>query len=355
MSRQRCLAAAFLLVVGIVFPPTTATASDPATMADEPGVQLAHRWRAGETIPFIMVNQIRQNMAITMDAQDAPAMPETKMTIDQRLTGRQEVLEVAEDGTARVRLHYDTLQMDLSSPMMSMSWDSEEEPVEGDATAAELEQSLRPMLENPLTLEITRQGKLLSAEGLEAMAEAMAGAAGANAQALGGVDDASLEQMLQQAFFPLPAEPVAPGDTWSDRQEVPIPFVGGVLIGDIEYTLEGVADGLAQVDLAGTYAYQPSDEPNAFSQMMSSMGDVEMEMSIESGSFGGALTFDVDNGRYDLLRSTVVMAMTMKITPGPDAAEGMPKLRMALDMEVESEVDYGESGSPSRSDESAAE
>lgn len=344
MPRQRFVASALILFLAAVA--VACSSAAPAPVAEPAGVELAFAWRAGETIPFRMVNQIRQNITIEMDDAETsgvPAMPTMEMTIDQVMTGRQEVLEVGPDGTARVRLSYDTLRMDMVSPMISASWDSEEP---GDDEMSSLfETSLRPMLETPMTLEITSGGKILSVEGIEAMAAAMITAGGGDSgmlDSLGGFDEASIEQLIQQSFFVLPTDPVAVGDSWGDRQEMPIPFVGGVLTGDLRFQLTSVDDGLARIDLDGDYEYQPGEEPNVLKEMMANLGDMDTEFAIDFGGFEGEILFDIAEGQYDTVRSALAMAVAMSMIPGAEAADDMPTLRMHMDLEMDATVEYGE-------------
>lgn len=269
-------------------------------------VQLRWQFQEGEELTY------RQ----TQTSHTTGAMGDVTQT--QETVMRQDILRVAGDGAADLRVTYEAIRTVQEGPMGRQEFDSrtDDEPDEpGAAIMARLVGTTFEMTMGP-------GGEIRAVSGLAEVLETMLEAATAEAppQAAGQVRDMlegmfgeeRMEAMMQQGMHVLPADAVAPGAEWSHDLELTLPI--GIASSTYTYRLDDVVEEggrtIAKLGLTGTLGAiePPPDNPMA--------GMLE----VSGGDISGTVDFDVDRGV--MLRASTSTVMSMST--------------MGRDMEVES-------------------
>jgi hypothetical protein len=314
------VAAALVLPTSATGPVPDATATAAAT-AD--GVELSYRWQAGETVPFERRDVLRQTLRATVDLGGG----ETESTFESATTrstrGRFEVLAVADDGSARLRLHHDAFTVEAVTPEATVRWDSSE-PTD-DPAAAELGANLAPLLDHPITFVLAADGGVVSVEPAPVALPVLGRALDVAADQVAPGDEERLARaLLQESFTRLPTGRLAPGDTWSESQTEPLPLVGGRLEGDVTFTVRDAETGptgetLVPVEGAATYRYQAPGSSPALDALTARLGSVEVALDVTIPAAAGHLVFAPETGRPRSSLASLEVLLSLDATPRPGA------------------------------------
>jgi hypothetical protein len=220
--------------------------------------------------------------------------------------------DVAADGTATLRMSYESLKMTMNIPMVGdVAYDS----ADPSASVGPIADSLKPLgalVGQAFTMVVSPAGKVMKIDGLGPIIEkARAGlvAATGGAGGLGGSDinsilnEDSQRSQLEQIFPALPDKPAKVGETWNNAYKIPNPF-GTQAVSQV-YTLKATG-ATTQISLTGTI--KPDGAPGAMGPMTVSMGD---------GKSSGDITFDAKLGRVRKMVTTLSMPLSMSMA-APD-------------------------------------
>lgn len=268
----------------------------PSSSASPGAVTLAWQFRPGDVHTYLMTQHSRT------------AIPMGDMMQTQTIRVRQEVLRVADDGTADVRVTYDAIRSVQDGPMGREEYDSE---AVGEPTGP-MERMLAMMVGASYEVTMAPDGEVLRVSGVEEFLQAMMDVARGEWPADAGemqdaiessFDAERLAAHMQQQVHVLPSAPVSPGDEWSAELTVHMPF--GAVQAVYAYRLDDVVTRhgrrVALIAMTGSTGEMEVDPGNPMAAML--------EMEISAGDIDGTIEFDVDRGL--LLGMSATTAMTV--------------------------------------------
>ncbi|GAA4325964.1 hypothetical protein GCM10023184_14310 [Flaviaesturariibacter amylovorans] len=150
-------------------------------------------------------------------------------TINSRIQGDYS-MEVTDetDSLKTLRMTYDRIAMNMVTPDQTITVDSDKgDTATGTAEAANMQgmmnKMFRSMKGKAFTMKVNREGKVVSIEGMQQMADAVVNSMGLPEEARAGVlqgfsqqfNDESLKETFSQSFNIFPNKPVKVGDTWT--------------------------------------------------------------------------------------------------------------------------------------------
>lgn len=254
--------------------------------------------------------------------QSSTGMGEMSQT--QTSTLRQQVLAVAEDGAADVRVTYETIRMVQDGPMGHQEFDSDS----GETPTDPMAMIMSHLVGVSFEMTVAPDGEVRRVAGMDKMIDAMAaGVSSENPQAAATMrpmfesmfTDETMRSMMQQGMQTLPDGPVAPGASWPHNTSLEFPF--GTLRSETQYTLEEVVTEqgrrIARIGVSGTSG---SLEPNPNSRMGGAVP------AMQGGEMTGTMDFDVDRG---LVRSSTIET-NMDMSMGGQAIRTESTVEMTL-------------------------
>src|SRR5687768_13139914 len=119
MNTSKRLVAAGVLAAGLMGPLAAAVSAQP--------LMLRYRWTKGEEVRYRMTQQS------TATISGLPGgMPDMNVVTTMSQVVRSVVEDVAPDGTATIRQTYESVRMNMDSPMAKMAYDSAAKDAAGD-------------------------------------------------------------------------------------------------------------------------------------------------------------------------------------------------------------------------------
>lgn len=220
---------------------------------------------------------------------------------DLETTQRWEIIEIADNGDATIRLTTDRVRMSMQSPMANMTVDSAEEtPPSGTPLDA-----ITAMAGTSYTVVIDATGTLKSLAGLEEMRETLRQAMQdpSIAEILDPMlTDDTLRSQWQQGIYAMPEEAVSIGTTWNRSFTLPVAMLGNMTT-DSRYEVEAIDDDIAVIASMGTMSIAESGDRTS-----------PMSMQFTRVDMIGSARFDI--GRGLLLHSENTMTMEMSMALG---------------------------------------
>ena len=270
-------------------------------------VALRYRWTKGEE------QRYRTTTQTDMVMSGIPGMGDMTVVTTMVQVTKMVADDVAADGTATIRMVYESVKMNMAMPMMGeVSYDSAAPPAAGNPLTDALK-PLGALVGEPFTIVVSVSGKVLKIDGLTPILDkaraGLASAAGAAGFGGGGdvntiLSDASQRATLEQSFVPMPDKPLKVGETWKNAFKIPNPF--GAQAASQVFTLKEATGATARIAAAGTM--KPEGAPGAMGPMTVTMGD---------GTSQGDITFNVKLGRMQKMTSVLVMPLSMSMA-APD-------------------------------------
>jgi hypothetical protein len=304
--------------------------SGPAVSAFRQEVTLRYRWTKGETTRY----RITQDTASTISG--LPGMPD--VTFDQSTSQvlRAVAEEVTADGTATLREVFESMKMDMKSPMFTMAYDSAAPDASDNPMNGMLKGMLSPMIGASFTTVMAPTGEVQKIEGLSMLVEKMFKNV-AQDPAVGGVmeglkanfTDEAMRSMFMQVFAQFPSRPLKVGDTWNTQVSAPNPMLGG-MITSVTSTLKS-AEGAAANPVATVATSLTIKQDASKPAPANPMG---MTMQMGEGTGDGEQIFDAGTGR--LRRSTTRVAIPMTMSGA--APDGTP-MNMAMKIKTTTTVE----------------
>ncbi len=283
--------------------------SGPSVSALRQDVTLRYRWAKGEALRYRIVQQSTTTISGLPGGMG-------DMAIDQSTTQaiRWVAEDVSADGTTTLRQVFETVKMEMNSPMFAMSYDSATPDAGDNPMNAMLKGVLAPMVGQSFTLVMAPTGEVLKVEGLSKLAEKMFQSLPQDPAAAGILDglkanltDEAMRSTFAQTFAQFPNKPLKPGDTWNAQVSVGNPMLGG-LITSMTSTLKSVegegSNRIATIVTTSAIKQDASKPPQA-----NPMG---LTMQMGSGVGDGEQVFEAGTGRFR--RSTIHVAIPMSMS-----------------------------------------
>ncbi len=311
----------------------TLVADEPATGTGGRKVALVWKWRKGEVVRY------RNTTNQTLDQ----TVMGTAMQVKQKQVQvtKQEVTDVAADGTATVVCTFEAIKIDVENPLQGggISYDSTNPE---DAARAK-DPQLAPvagLVGETFTFKVDSRGKVSEVKGfdkiLDKMLESYPEAQREVARSMLGksLGDESMRSQLEAAYHALPDGEVEVGASWKQDSSVTIPMAG-TIVSHNTYTLQGFeavgGKDCARIGTEGALEQTAKAEPDPSNPFASLM-----EIAFKSGKIAGDIFFDPEGGRAIRQTSHQVMEMqtTVKKAGGGGAGGGGPA-QMSMDQKLE--------------------
>ena len=281
---------------------------------------LAYKWTKGETLRY----RLTQKSASTMSGLPG-GKPDVKLDqlSDQVFT--MTVDSIGGDGTVTLRQTFESMRMDITSPMGQLSIDAAKPDASANPPEQAVQKMFAAMIGQPITVVLTPTGRVVKIEGFTKLLDKMLGAAppsdpqtaGAVQQMRSTLNDEQMSSMFSQGFPEFPARALKPGDAWTAEATVQNPAFGAMLMSSAMtlVALEGSAP--AQMAKIATKVKMERDLKSPAPE--GPMG-MKAEMGVATGE--GETLFDVAKGRLQRGSTNMAIPITMSGT-GPDGAFNM--------------------------------
>ncbi len=254
-----------------------------------------------------------------MDRTIEQKLPEGTVKMDQRteMTMRFDVQRVNSDGSAQIKVTYESVALDQDGPEGSLQYDSENppSPVPGPA------KPFAALVGEGFRMRLTPAGEIEEITGVDALIGAVVStlpeerrrkAAAAARRQFG---PKAMKRMINVALGYCPKHPVAPGDSWRERYSVSRPYP---VIVENTYTLREASGAELRIDLSSNI------RPNPDAEAIRTRGaTMRVEMN---GQQQGTIVVDKDTGW--LVRADIDQKMSgtgkLQSTSDPDQVRTWP-------------------------------
>lgn len=302
----------------------TLCAVSPARAAEQ-SVLLKPRYVPGRTSYVEMALDFNQKITGSMFGSEG-----TEATIRQ-LQGvweKTESLSAAEG--ARITMTFDRVQLTMLSAAGSLSFDSDlDDPVDQSNALAPL---LRPMLGMPMTLEVDKDGRIVSFRGMRSIVEKIEKSVGPqeifSRLKNDFTDEAAKILWAERRLMLYPNREVSVGDTWQYASRVRGPLTGDRVC-EYNFHLKGIEEKggrlVAEIGYTGTIRTVAGAEPGP-----AVLGHVELK----SGTVEGAATFDIERGQYVRQTDQTHVVMEIEGYPGADDASSKAQLEQHINQTI---------------------
>jgi hypothetical protein len=286
---------------------------------------LRYRWTQGETMRY------RTTQAATVTMSNMPGAGDMTVTTNVVQVQQLAVQNVAADGTATIRMTFESVKLDMSTPMGTMSYDSAAPASAGNPMVDMIAKSYGAIVGETITMVVTPSGEIKNIDGLAALAQKMAAGMPQGA-GMPGVSsfmtEDSLRTLLEQNYAALPNRVVRPGESWNHNNKIKTAF--GTVDTAMTFTLKNVEarEGrqLASLSVAGK---------NTVTMDGAAATGMPMTMTMGSGTSQGELLIDVKTGRLfrSSVQSTQPMSMNMTAPDGtPVSIDAVTKTTLTVEL-----------------------
>lgn len=263
----------------------------PITARD--GVEIRWHFKAGDALRYRMM--LEQTTEMSM-------MPEP-MNVSVGYVFREDVKEVAADGTASIDIAYEAVRMELNVGG-DMSFDS---TLTGDAAKAnepKLAKMFKPMLEGKVHMKLEPSGRLSEMTGAkEMLAKVLENADGGSSNPMFErmFSEDSMRKMFETNIFPEKA--LATGDTWKRDFDQPAPPLGA-----IKFAIDNKLEGQEQ---HGGNACAKISMLTKMTIVADDSAQLSMHVKMDDSLGKGTMWFDTQNGRMSELNQTMELKMSI--------------------------------------------
>lgn len=279
MSRLVSVVRAVVLVVGV---------SAVATTVAHAQVQLRWKFQPGAEYKHVTT----QTVVTETDT------PQGKMRTDmkQQFYTTQRILAVQPDGSAKVQVTVDRIVFELKTPMQTVTYDSATGQEPQDFLGQQFANSLKPLIDAPITAVIDPLGHIQEVELPEALKQLLA----QNPAFQGNAEDI-FERAGGQSLVVFPEKPVSKGDSWTETLELPLPF------------------GTMKVTSTYTYAGTVASESQKLHKLqvdvaISSTPAENAQVSIKVQDHSGSGEVYIASDLTHMVRASMHMEMTLELT-----------------------------------------
>jgi Family of unknown function (DUF6263) len=269
-------------------------------------VALRYRWTKGEALRYRLI----QETNIVMSG--IPGMGEMNVANTMTQVQKMTTQDVAADGTATVEALFESIKMEMGTPMGNFVYDSTAPQNNADPMVAQVAGMMGALIGESITLVISPTGGIQKTEGMTRIMQKVQQSPQGAAIGMAGLDsmlsDDSMKGAFGQSLANLPEKPVKPGDTWKSEILMPNPF-GNMNIATT-YTLKGVEStgghDLARIATSSAIKATPGSNPPAF--------PMPVKIEFTDGKGDGELVFDRKLGRTHQATFSMTLPMTMNMT-----------------------------------------
>jgi hypothetical protein len=305
--------------------------SGPSVSAWRQDLPLRYRWTKGETLRYRIVQQ---------NATTISGLPGGMgdMAIDQATTQtiRWTAEDISADGTTTLRQVFESVKMEMNSPMFGMSFDSAKPDAGDNPMSAMLKGVLMPMIGESFTIVMAPTGEVQKVEGLSKLAEKMfqnlpqdPASAGILDGLKANLSDDAMRGMFAQTFAQFPTKPLKAGDSWSAQVSVGNPMLGGLVTSTTSTlkSVEGEGSNRVATIMTASTIKQDSSKPAQANPM-------GLTAQMGGGIGDGEQIFDAGTGRFRRSTTHVSIPMSMSGT-GPDGTPLNMKMNVKTTTTVE--------------------
>jgi hypothetical protein len=282
---------------------------------------LRYRWTKGQSLRYRTVQE--SNIAMS----GVPGAGEMSLTTTVTEVHLITASDIAADGTATLGVKFESMKLDVTTPMGNMSVDSAASAAPPDPMLADAQKMLQAVIGQSVTMVMSPTGAVKSVEGmaqLNAKLKAAMPAGSPLAQSLDAMmTDDAFKGTMGQNFANLPDKVVKPGETWQTTLNTPNPL--GAMTSMNTFTAKGVerVDGkdVTRVGIVQKISVAPGG----------TIGP--MSLTVSDGTGEGDML--VDHRLGQMVRSTtrLTLPMTMSMT-APDgtsmSVNGVTKMNTTL-------------------------
>jgi hypothetical protein len=264
-------------------------AANSAARADAP---LRWKFKVGDKLAY------DTEQDVTIKVKGVPG-GDAEMRTEQQLNLSWEVLEVNDEGEAKIRQKLDRVRLKMTSPAAggdpnvkkteTVEYDSQakDPPVGGAASAAAI---FEPIMKEPFEITITPRGEVKDAKVPEAVLGLFKNNPGAAQMGIWTTAD-GMQRALMQDVIELPEAAIASGETWNRKIEMPIPVVGKQSM-ETTYTYGGEKDvdgkQLAAIGMKRRLQYGNGNAQQAQVKIKDQSSDGEALFSVAEGRLKSA-------------------------------------------------------------------
>jgi Family of unknown function (DUF6263) len=257
-------------------------------------VTLRYKYKEGEQLQYEMQQKMDMKMKVGGN--------EFGMKMDQHMDMTWKVVKVDPDGKAQVMHRIDNIRVNMDTPQGKVEYDSATKQQPQGPVGQAIAPIFNAMAGAEFSATMDAQGKMsnvkLPGKLVEAIKDKLAGAPGFGEL----FSPESLKRMVNQGTLVLPKDAVNKGQTWTEKQEVKMPFGAMHVTNTMTYDGPGGAGGLQKIGLAPSMAMEA--DPNA---------PVKIKMKGSNGK--GYAVFDNEAGR--LVEVNMSQDMQSEISAGP--------------------------------------
>jgi|SoiMethySBSTD1v2_1073268.scaffolds.fasta_scaffold17246_3 hypothetical protein len=269
-------------------------------------VALRYRWNKGEALRYRMVQET------TIAMSGIPGMGEMNITNTMTQIQKMTAQDVAADGTATVQALFESVKMEMGTPMGNFVYDSTA-PAQNNADpmVAQVAGMMGALVGESITIVMSPTGAIQKTEGMTRIVQKMQQSPQAAAAGLSGLEnmlsDDSMKGSFGQSLANLPEKPVKTGDTWKSDLSMPNPF--GTMNIATTYTLKGT-------ESTGGHDFARITSTSAVKATASGKSPFPMPMTMEfgDGTGQGEMVFDRKLGRTQQATMSMTMPMSMNMT-----------------------------------------
>ncbi|MCD6385869.1 hypothetical protein J7M23_08850 [Candidatus Sumerlaeota bacterium] len=279
------------------------------TFSAEKTVLLRYHFAKGDK--FLIKGSTTMQMVQTMMGE------ETKMDTVVKQTVKCEVVDVKKDGTAVIKTKFDSIYFKMSSPQMTLEYDSSKKQ----STDNPMLKVFDFMMTEPITFEMNPLGKIVEIKGLDSLLEKAIESMNIEQPAMKKQMRDMMQKMIgdkhnqfsTKSFVTFPENPVKPGDTWNFEQEIQIISPTSF---KTEYKLVELKNNVASIESKMTIKPGEESKPTQF-------GNLSLQMNI-SGEITGIQKIDLKTGLIIDSSQTYNFHGTMKGTMPPQQEITIP-------------------------------
>jgi hypothetical protein len=277
-------------------------------------VALTYRWTKGETVRYRIVQQNTTTISGLPGGMGDLAIDQTSTQ-----TIRLAAEDISADGTTTIRHVFESVKMEMNSPMFAMSYDSAKPDAGDDPMTAMLRRVMTPIIGESFTLVMAPTGEVQKVEGLTKLTEKMfqglpqdPAVAGILDGVKANLSDDAMRSTFTQTFAQFPNKPLKTGETWNTQISVPNPMLGGLITSTTSTlkSLEGEGSKRVATIVTASTIKQDSSKPAQANPM-------GLTAQMGNGVGDGEHIFDAGTGRFRRSTTHVSIPMTMSGT-GPD-------------------------------------
>jgi hypothetical protein len=277
----------------------------PSAHAVRQDLTLRYKFAKGETLRYRMTQQSTSTIS---------GLPGDmgEMTVEQTVTQvlKETVDDVAADGTTTLRATFESINVDMTTPMGRMAYDTAH-PENASDPGSMLKGIFGNMVGESFTAVMTPAGAVQRVEGLSKISEKMfANLPPEAAPMLGGLrqglSDDAMKLNMSQSLVKFPDRALKAGDTWNDQVTSPNPMMGPVTVSSTSTlkAIEGAGDKQVARIASTLTVRQDSTTPGA--------GPMGMTVKMDEAKGDREVVFNVAQGRTE--KVTTKMSMPMAIS-----------------------------------------